>query len=493
NISEVEGTLTVDQRAIEVTAHDQSKTYGEDDPELTWEVSVGELISGDEITGSLTRESGENVGKYQIGQGDLSAGANYVLSFVSDSLEITPKSLTIAARDVNKVQGLEYTFDETYPSDNFTVSSLVAGDEVTSVSLSSDGAAEGAGLGDYPIEISDALGSGLDNYTIIYNDATMTVTDKIILTVSGMTIDDKIYDGEVSATVDNSGSLENIEGSDDVELDFSGAVFEFTDKNVGEDKDVSVTNLGLTGADADKYILDVPSLTGTILPRDLELDDFSAEGKVYDGTVTVEEYSFTNNRIGDDELVFSYTVAFEDENVGGNKAVDFTDIELSGGADAGNYTLVTTTGSTTADITPRDLELSSFTASNKVYDGNTEVDSTGFSDTRIEDDDLQFTYDAAFEDPNVGEDKTVYYTNIVISGGADAANYTLASTTGTATADITVRPLEITAASDSKEYDGTALTNAGYTVSDGSVVGTETLDAVTVTGSQTDVGTSDNV
>ncbi|WP_034638475.1 YDG domain-containing protein, partial [Chitinivibrio alkaliphilus] len=108
-------------------------------------------------------------------------------------------------------------------------------------------------------------------------------------------------------------------------------------------------------------------------------------------------------------------------------------------------------------------------------------------------DDLEFSYDAAFEDENVGNDKDVNFTNIAISGGADADNYTLDSNTGTATANITARFLEITAESDSKEYDGTALTNAGYTVSDGSVVGTETLDAVTVTGSQTDVGTSDNV
>ena len=60
---------------------------------------------------------------------------------------------------------------------------------------------------------------------------------------------------------------------------------------------------------------------------------------------------------------------------------------------------------------------------------------------------------------------------------------------------LTIKPLavELTAGSDSKEYDGSALTCGEYTISSGAFVEGEGLDAVTVEGSQTLVGSSDNV
>ena len=60
---------------------------------------------------------------------------------------------------------------------------------------------------------------------------------------------------------------------------------------------------------------------------------------------------------------------------------------------------------------------------------------------------------------------------------------------------LTIKPLaiELTAGSDSKEYDGNALTCGEYTISSGAFVEGEGLDAVTVEGSQTLVGSSDNV
>ena len=59
--------------------------------------------------------------------------------------------------------------------------------------------------------------------------------------------------------------------------------------------------------------------------------------------------------------------------------------------------------------------------------------------------------------------------------------------------DITPVEIELTANSDSKPYDGQPLTNSGYTITKGAFVGEEGLASVTVEGSQTLVGTSDNV
>jgi hypothetical protein len=85
-------------------------------------------------------------------------------------------------------------------------------------------------------------------------------------------------------------------------------------------------------------------------------------------------------------------------------------------------------------------------------------------------------------------------SNALIKNGSDVdvtAYYDITYVNGTL--EVTRRALEITAASDSKEYDGTALANSGYSITDGSLAAGDTLESVTVIGSQTVVGSSDNV
>ena len=54
------------------------------------------------------------------------------------------------------------------------------GDTVTSVSLSSAGAAATAAVGSYNIVPSAAVGSGLSNYTINYLNGALTVGPKVL-------------------------------------------------------------------------------------------------------------------------------------------------------------------------------------------------------------------------------------------------------------------------------------------------------------------------
>ena len=153
-----------------------------------------------------------------------------------------------------------------------------------------------------------------------------------------------------------------------------------------------------------------------------------------------------------------------------------------------NYdiTFATTTGA----ITVRTLTLSDFGANDKTYDGTTNVSGDGFDDNRVFGDELSFTYTAAFNSKMVGE-RTVNFTDIAISGGADRNNYTLASTTGSTGAAISQKSLTITADSNSKDYDCTALTDSGYS-SSGLVAG-DSLSGVTVTGTITTPGAVSNV
>ena len=83
--------------------------YGDDDPGLTYHVTVGSLASGDAFAGALSRTAGEDViapgPTYPIGQGTLTAGSNYALTFFGANLTITAAPLTVTAAAASKVYG----------------------------------------------------------------------------------------------------------------------------------------------------------------------------------------------------------------------------------------------------------------------------------------------------------------------------------------------------------------------------------------------------
>jgi hypothetical protein len=94
NTASTTRTLTVIKRSITVTANAATKVAGTVDPALSYELTSGTLIGGDVLAGDIEREVGEVVGEYDILQGDLTAGPNYNLVFVSALFTITPAEVT---------------------------------------------------------------------------------------------------------------------------------------------------------------------------------------------------------------------------------------------------------------------------------------------------------------------------------------------------------------------------------------------------------------
>ena len=88
---------TIAKKGLTVTADAKSKTQGEADPALTY--TVDGLVAGDTITGSLSREAGEDPGTYAITQGTLTAGDNYEIAFTSAALTINKKEEPAPAPD----------------------------------------------------------------------------------------------------------------------------------------------------------------------------------------------------------------------------------------------------------------------------------------------------------------------------------------------------------------------------------------------------------
>jgi hypothetical protein len=89
--------LTVNPRPLEVTADAKSKTYGESDPALTYQLTSGTFVDGDGFSGALSRVASEDVGAYAIQQATLTAGTNYNLSYVGANLTINKRPITVTA------------------------------------------------------------------------------------------------------------------------------------------------------------------------------------------------------------------------------------------------------------------------------------------------------------------------------------------------------------------------------------------------------------
>ncbi len=193
-ITYVSNDLKITPKSITITADSKTKVYGDADPILTYQITSGSLNPGDVLTGSLTRVTGEDVGDYTINS--TLSHPNYTISYISDDLTITPKSITVTADTKTKVYG-DADPILTY---QITSGSLNLGDVLTG-SLTR---VAGENVGDYIINSSLSH----PNYTITYISDDLTITPKsITVTADSKT---KVYgDADPSLTYQiTSGSLE---------------------------------------------------------------------------------------------------------------------------------------------------------------------------------------------------------------------------------------------------------------------------------------------
>ena len=89
--------MLIQPRSIVVKANSLSKTYGEEDPELTWDFPANGLVEGDQLRGKLIREEGENAGTYTISQEGLTNENNpgYTITFEPGTLTINKAQYTV--------------------------------------------------------------------------------------------------------------------------------------------------------------------------------------------------------------------------------------------------------------------------------------------------------------------------------------------------------------------------------------------------------------
>ncbi|MEG2034603.1 MAG: YDG domain-containing protein, partial [Janthinobacterium sp.] len=166
-------------------------------------------------------------------------------------------------------------------------------------------------------------GNSGGNYAVSYvNNTNSTITAKA-LSISGITADNKVYDGSKTATVSTAGaSFDGLVSGDKVTVAATGS---FGDKNVANGKTVTLASTN-GGADAGNYtITNQATTTASITPKTLTVSQITAADKVYDGTaaanVVTGSVQYTGLVVNDDVKLTASSGVFGNKNAGNGKSV----------------------------------------------------------------------------------------------------------------------------------------------------------------------------
>ena len=289
-ISYTPNIFQITPRPITITADNQTKVFGSNDPALTYTSNptvIGKgLAPGDSlnsvISGALTRDKygtipGEMVGSYGITQGTIQANSNYALTYAPGTLSITPYqgAITLAANPVTIQYGqavptLTYQvvsspFGSTVNVDGVQIDLnkyFYTGEITSTVSPTDKSTSNNLKAGTYDIVQGTLATTSFSS--LIFKPSTIKV-NLAPLYLNGLTAQSKDYDGTTSAAVTGSVNLNGVVGSDVVKTSSSSLNTDYTFANSNPGKNIPVSpstsydklvkELSLIGTDASNYYI----------------------------------------------------------------------------------------------------------------------------------------------------------------------------------------------------------------------------------------------
>ena len=363
-------TVEVKPRSVTITVNSTVEYNGTTSfnnlSSLKYTLGDIKLADGDKITSFNLTVPSPLVNTYNIGiqSGGASLTANVVNASAEDiaasysftyagSIEITTKTLTLDVSLSSTYNGTsEFTFTGLSISNNVNVtpdgatgniivSGLISGDIITELKIKTNGKYIGPHtLNDNDVTVSvsnnDTQSSNRSNcYVVTLNTKSFTV-EKKELTITESGDHEKIYDGNVNLTLTPSikdGKLD----ADTVSVTFVSALFD--DKNVGENKDLTLT-LSLSGTDAGNYKLNSEYTAGEgssythkytdgkITPKAIiieitKIKQFNGEKWQYNFVGTTPEWLVTGDAIESGILETTSGVAKEYTSTDADLGTDF--------------------------------------------------------------------------------------------------------------------------------------------------------------------------
>lgn len=420
-----------------------------------------EYKRADEEDTAYTTEAPKNVGKYVIrittAETDTFKSASSTMEFEIQPKEITISDVKVADKTYDgtteaKITN-EGTLSDNYDGDNLTIAIGSAAYDNKNVGTDKTVTFTGFAL----------AGDAAANYELVAQpaDTTADITAKGITIVGAAVESSKVYDGTTEVKITNAGTLSDNYDGENLTIVTGSAAYD--NKNVGTGKTVAFTGFTLAGDAAANYklIAQPTDTTADITVKEITISGAAVEAsRIYDGTTDAK---ITNagapsvNYDGENLKVAAGKAAYDNKNVGKGKAVTFTGFALEGDA-AANYKLTAQPEAVTADITVKEIKIvDTAVETSKIYDGSTDAKITekGTFDGLINGDKVDIvTGKAAYDDKNVGNGKTVAFSDFALSGD-DAANYVLAAQPANTTASISAKELTISDLKvKDKQYDG---------------------------------------
>lgn len=490
NVSQANGTLTITAKPLTITAGSAEKVY-DGQPLTKNSFTNTELAEGDKLTATVTGSqtnvgSSDNVSSAAvIMAGEENVTANYTITYEKGSLTVTPVTDEVIVTVTER--GGDYLYDggEKVVTGYDAVSSnplYTAND----YSFSGDATVKSTNAGSYDMELAPEdfknTSANFTNVTFIIVDGKLNIAQRKVLMTSAD--DEKVYDGtpltNSTVTVTGDGFAEG-----------EGAAYTVTGSQLDEGSSNNSFTYGLNeGTLAANYIIETKEGELTVKPILTEITITANSGeKMYDGSALINGgYTFTSGILVDGD-VLTAVVEGSQLNAGSSANVVKSYRVMRGETDVtANYRFAESVDGKLT-VTARKVVMTS-ADDEKVYDGtpltNDEITVTG--DGFIEGEGV--TYDVTGSQLDVGSsDNSFTYE---LNEGTLAENYIIETEEGKLTVTSPEQHIVITANSAEKTYDGTPLTDDGFTYTDFVLAEGDVLEAV-VEGSQTDAGSSVNV
>ena len=489
-VSQANGTLTITAKPLTITADSAEKVY-DGQPLTKNSFTNTELAKGDKLTATVTGSqtnvgSSDNVASAAvIMAGEENVTANYTITYEKGSLTVTPVTDEVIVTVTER--GGDYLYDggEKVVTGYDAVSSnplYTAND----YSFSGDATVKSTNAGSYDMELAPEdfknTSANFTNVTFIIVDGKLNIAQRKVLMTSAD--DEKVYDGtpltNSTVTVTGDGFAEG-----------EGAAYTVTGSQLDEGSSNNSFTYELNeGTLAANYIIETKEGELTVKPILTEITITANSGeKMYDGSALINGgYTFTSGILVDGD-VLTAVVEGSQLNAGSSANVVKSYRVMRGETDVtANYRFAESVDGKLT-VTARKVVMTS-ADDEKVYDGtpltNDEITVTG--DGFIEGEGV--TYDVTGSQLDVGSsDNSFTYE---LNEGTLAENYIIETEEGKLTVTSPEQHIVITANSAEKTYDGTPLTDDGFTYTDFVLAEGDVLEAV-VEGSQTDAGSSVNV
>lgn len=215
--------LDILAKPIEISIASAQKQFGDVDPEIIYVYNEKDFAFGQTFeelsTGAVSREVGEEIGRYSYKLGSLSLGDNYEIKFVATGI------LTISKRDVEiKANSLSKIYGENDPTFSFDQTNIVSG--VSSIIKLKRERGEDAGT--YKISY-ESLDDPHYNITFVSGELVILPRD-----ISVKVEDTFKYYGEEDPVVDFVLYLGTLQFEDELSTILRGEVSRVAGEDVGE-------------------------------------------------------------------------------------------------------------------------------------------------------------------------------------------------------------------------------------------------------------------